>query len=142
MPKKILYTATVTAVGGREGHVLSDDGVLDVALSVPKSMGGEGGPKTNPEQLFAAGYAACFEGALRLAAKEAGIDLGEKTNITAHVGIGPRDAGGFELDVELDVRLDGVPNAEARKITSVAHDRICPYSHATRGNVQVKISLM
>ena len=139
MPEKILYTAVAIAKGGRDGQVHSNDGVLEAALSVPKEMGGPGGARTNPEQLFAAGYAACFEGAMRLAAKEAGIEVGPGTNVKAHVGIGPRKAGGFELAVTLEVHVDGVAKERAEELARTAHEKICPYSHATRGNVEVQI---
>jgi Ohr subfamily peroxiredoxin len=142
MTEKILYTAVATARGGREGHIRSEDGVVDAALSVPKEMGGPGGERTNPEQLFAAGYAACFEGAVRLAAKEAALEVGPDTNVTAHVGIGPRQAGGFELAVTLEVHVDGVANDRAEELAKTAHEKICPYSHATRGNVEVQIRVI
>lgn len=138
MPEQILYTADVTARGGREGRVKSADGALDLPLAVPKGMGGSGGDKANPELLFAAGYAACFEGAIRLAAKNAGVTLGPDTNVRAQVGIGPRKAGGFELTVDLQAHVDGVDKAQAQKLVDEAHQNICPYSHATRGNVEVK----
>lgn len=142
MPEKILYTAVATATGGREGHVRSDDGILDASLVVPSSMGGPGGQSTNPEQLFAAGYAACFEGAVRLAAKEASLTVGPDTKVTAHVGIGPRQAGGFELAVTLEVHVDGVDKDRAEELATTAHEKICPYSHATRGNVDVQIQVV
>jgi Ohr subfamily peroxiredoxin len=142
MPEKILYTAVATATGGREGRIRSSDGVLEAQLAVPKEMGGPGGAKTNPEQLFASGYAACFEGAVRLVAKEAKVTLGPDTHVTAHVGIGPRKAGGFGLAVKLDVHLDGVDQAKARTLAQNAHENICPYSHATRGNVAVEIAII
>lgn len=142
MSTKIVYTATATATGGREGKIRSSDGVLEAALAVPKEMGGPGGALTNPEQLFAAGYAACFEGAVRLVAKEAKVSVGPETHVTAHVGVGPREAGGFGLAVTLDVHLDGVDAAEAEKLAQAAHEQICPYSHATRGNVDVQIRVV
>jgi Ohr subfamily peroxiredoxin len=142
MPEKILYTAVATAKGGRAGHVRSSDGVLDAQLAVPKEMGGPGGARTNPEQLFAAGYAACFEGAVRLVAGEAKVALGPETSVTGHVGIGPRKAGGFELAVRLDVHLDGVEKGQAEALAKNAHENICPYSHATRGNVDVQIAVV
>lgn len=142
MPEKTLYTATVTARGGREGNICSDDRVLVAALAVPRGMGGPGGARTNPEQLFAAGYAACFEGAIRLAAKEVGIEVGPDTSVTAHVGIGPRGCGGFELVVDLDIHVDGLAADRAESLVKRAHEDICPYSHATRGNVDVRIHLV
>lgn len=141
MPDRILYTAVATATGGREGRVRSSDGVLEAALAIPKEMGGPGGAHTNPEQLFAAGYAACFEGAIRLVAREAHVPIGPKTHVTAHVGIGPRQAGGFGLAVKMEVHLDGVGADQARQLAQKAHENICPYSHATRGNVDVTITV-
>ncbi|MBX3488707.1 organic hydroperoxide resistance protein [Parvibaculum sp.] len=142
MSSGILYTAVATAKGVREEHVRSSDGVLDLALTMPTELGGEGGAKTNPEQLFAAGYAACFEGATRLAAREQGLSLGPDTQVTARVGIGPRTQGGFSIAVELEVRLDGLEVDQKSEIVEVAHQKICPYSHATRGNVNVDIRIV
>ena len=142
MSDTTLYTATATARGGREGHIRSCDGVLDAPLAVPKEMGGPGGAKTNPEQLFAAGYAAWFEGAVRLVARKEGVTIGPDSNVTAHVGIGPRAAGGFQLAVRLDVHLDGVETKRAQDLANTAHEQICPYSHATRGNVDVTINVV
>lgn len=141
MTMKIIYTAEATAKGGREGHVRSADGSIDLKLALPKEMGGPGGPFANPEILFAAGYAACFEGAVRLVAREAGVALGPDTSVTARVGIGPREAGGFGLKVDLKAHLDGVDDARALELANKAHENICPYSHATRGNVDVDVSV-
>jgi Ohr subfamily peroxiredoxin len=138
---KILYTATATAHGGREGHIRSSDGVLDLDLRIPKEMGGPGGAATNPEQLFAAGYAACFEGAVRFVARQRKIEL-KDAGVTAHVGIGPREPTGFGIAVQLDVSLPGIDRAVAQELADTAHRDICPYSHATRGNVEVKINLV
>jgi len=138
---KILYTATATAHGGREGHIRSSDGVLDLDLRIPKEMGGPGGAATNPEQLFAAGYAACFEGAVRFVARQRKVEL-KDAGVTAHVGIGPREPTGFGIAVQLDVSLPGVDRAVAQELVDTAHRDICPYSHATRGNVDVKINLV
>ena len=142
MTGNIIYTATATAKGGRAGHICSSDGVLKADLIVPKELGGPGGVGTNPEQLFAAGYAACFEGAVRFAAREAGVTLGPDTQVTAHVGIGPRAAGGFQITVTLEPHLDGVDHQKAQELVNTAHEKICPYSHATRGNVDVTITLV
>lgn len=142
MTGKVLYTATATAKGGREGHIRSSDGVLETDLIVPKELGGPGGPGTNPEQLFAAGYAACFEGAIRFAARQAGVTLGPDTHVTAHVGIGPREAGGFQITVKLEPHIDAVEHDKAQELVTTAHEKICPYSHATRGNVDVTIELV
>jgi Ohr subfamily peroxiredoxin len=137
---KILYTATATAKGGREGHVRSSDGLVDIDLRPPKEMGGAGGG-SNPEQLFAAGYAACFEGAVRHVASQRKIKLND-ASVTAHVGIGPREPTGFGIAVELDVSLPGVERSVAQELVNTAHNDICPYSHATRGNVDVQIKLV
>lgn len=136
---QVLYTAEATAWGGREGRTASSDGVLDVQLAIPKEMGGPGGPASNPEQLFAAGYAACFHSALKLVARGQGIDVSESA-ITARVGIGPNEAGGFGLTVELEAELPGVEPAQARELIEAAH-RVCPYSNATRGNIDVTLSV-
>jgi Ohr subfamily peroxiredoxin len=138
---KILYTATATAHGGREGHIRSSDGVLDHDLRIPKEMGGPGGAATNPEQLFAAGYAACFEGAVRFVARQRKVEL-KDAGVTAHVGIGPREPTGFGIAVQLNVSLPGIDRAVAQELVDTAHRDICPYSHATRGNVDVKITLV
>ena len=138
---KILYTATATARGGREGHIKSSDGVLDFDLRLPKELGGPGGAGSNPEQLFAAGYAACFEGAVRFVAREKKITLKE-VSVTGHVGIGPREPSGFGIAVKLEVSLPGIDRTVAQDLVDVAHRDICPYSHATRGNIDVQISLV
>ena len=138
---KILYTAEATASGGRDGRTRSSDGVVDLPLSIPKEMGGAGKPgHSNPEQLFAAGYAACFEGAVRYVARQRNVALGE-TSVTARVGIGPRDGGGFGLQVDLSVALPGIERGLAQSLADEAHEKICPYSHATRGNVAVTVSV-
>lgn len=138
---KILYTAIATVRGGREGHAKSSDGVIDIDLKVPKEMGGPGGAGSNPEQLFAAGYAACFEGATRYVAREKKVALKDAW-VTAHVGIGPREPTGFGIAVKLEVHLEGVDTATAQDLVNTAHRDICPYSHATRGNVDVEIVLV
>lgn len=140
MSVQVLYTAEATAVGGREGHIKSSDGVLEAKLALPKQMGGPGGAATNPEQLFAAGYAACFESAVRFVAREQKVTL-TQTSVTAKVGVGPRSAGGFGLTVALSVSLPGIDRAVAEGLIKFAHDNICPYSHATRGNVDVSVAL-
>ncbi|MBP2340251.1 Ohr subfamily peroxiredoxin [Saccharothrix coeruleofusca] len=138
MTMQVLYTAEATAVGeGRNGEVRSSDGVIDERLVVPKEMGGPGGDATNPEQLFAAGYAACFHGALKLAAREAKVQLGT-TEVTAKVGIGRTDDG-LGLTVELVARIPGVEQSTAEELVAKAH-QICPYSKATRGNIEVAVS--
>jgi lipoyl-dependent peroxiredoxin len=136
---KPLYTATVTAKGGREGRVHSSDGVLDLALTVPQSMGGAGGNGTNPEQLFAAGYSACFESALGLVARRKKITLTD-VSLTAKVTIGKTDGGDFNLAVELHGVFPGVHRKDAEGLMQDAH-QVCPYSRATRGNVEVKLTV-
>ena len=140
--QKILYTAAATATGGREGHATSSDNVLDVQLSTPRELGGAGGPGTNPEQLFATGYAACFMGALRFVAGKEKVALPEDASVTATVGIGPRDDGtGFGLDVALAVALPGIEHARAEDLVAKAHI-VCPYSEATRKNLDVRLSVV
>ncbi|WP_018151545.1 organic hydroperoxide resistance protein [Leeia oryzae] len=141
MSIQTLYTANVTATGGREGRVVADDGKLDVALALPKALGGPGGEATNPEQLFAAGYAACFESAIRFVAREQKIAI-TASSVTATVGVGPRAAGGFGITAALTVSLPGLEKSVAQALADRAHQDICPYSHATRGNVDVKIEVI
>ncbi|HEY9102940.1 organic hydroperoxide resistance protein [Chitinimonas sp.] len=141
MSVQVLYTAQATAVGGREGQIESSDGVLKAKLAIPKEMGGPGGAATNPEQLFAAGYAACFEGAVRFVARQQGVKI-ESASVTARVGVGPRSAGGFGITADLAVTLTGMDRAVAQQLIETAHSDICPYSHATRGNVDVNVHLV
>ena len=137
----VLYTAHASATGGgRDGRSRTDDGKIDVNLSVPKAMGGDDGAGTNPEQLFATGYAACFLGALRLVSKDAGTPVGPDTQVDASVGFGKNTKGdGFNLDVELKVSNTGLDQATAQKLVERAHE-VCPYSNATRGGVDVRVS--
>jgi lipoyl-dependent peroxiredoxin len=132
-----LYTATATAHGGREGKVQTDDGKVSHILSMPTSVGGKGGPGTNPEQLFAAGYSACFESALRFVALQQKKPLKDAT-ITAKVTLGKTDDGGFGLAVELHGHVDGVSREDTKALMEAAH-QVCPYSRATRGNIQVTL---
>jgi lipoyl-dependent peroxiredoxin len=135
-----LYTAHATASGGREGSASSSDGKLDVRLSTPKELGGAGGEGTNPEQLFAAGYSACFLGALKFVASQSKIALPADATVDATVGIGKREDGaGFGLVVELKANLPGLSQEQADDLVRRA-DGVCPYSHAIRGNVQVTLS--
>ncbi len=139
MPDKVLYTAAATSTGdGRSGHVVSSDHRLDLDLAPPTEMGGSGNG-TNPEQLFAAGYSACFHSALRLVARRAGVDPGEST-VTAEVGIGP-EGGAYGLVVTLIVHLPGLDLQKAREIAEAAH-QVCPYSRATRGNISVELRVL
>ena len=133
-----LYTASATATGGRVGRVLSADGVLDLPLTMPKGLGGSGDPGANPEQLFAAGYAACFGSALAMIARMQKVQLGN-VQITANVTIG-KDEGGFGLAVELVGHLPGLERAQAEALMAAAH-QVCPYSRATRGNIQVSLTV-
>jgi Ohr subfamily peroxiredoxin len=137
---QILYTAEATAWGGREGRAASSDGVIDVQLAIPKEMGGPGGPHTNPEQLFATGYAACFHSALKVVASREKVDVTDSA-ITAKVGIGPNDAGGFGLAVTLEAELPDVDPDVARDLVAKAHE-VCPYSNATRGNIEVTLTVV
>jgi Ohr subfamily peroxiredoxin len=139
---KILYTAQATTSGGRTGKSKSSDGQLAVNLMTVKELGGPGGDGTNPEQLFAAGYSACFLSAVKLVAGQQKKAVPDTASITADVGIGPRDNGvGFGLAVTLNVSLPGFPRAEAEKLVADAH-QVCPYSNATRGNVDVKLVIV
>lgn len=138
---KVLYTTQGTATGGREGSAKTQDGVLDVQLSTPKELGGAGGPGTNPEQLFACGYSACFLGAMKFVAGKSHITLPADTTVTGKVGIGPRDDGkGFGIEVELIVHVPGMDAAEAKELVDQAHI-VCPYSDATRGNIPVTLTV-
>lgn len=136
---KILYTAEATVVGGREGHARTNDGRLDVALDVPREMGGSGGPGTNPEQLFAVGYAACFQSALLRIAAGRKLDP-NGSRITARVGIGALKSGGFGLAVALDLDAPQLSREQGLDLMTRAHQD-CPYSRATRGNIEVTLSV-
>jgi osmotically inducible protein OsmC len=137
--REILYTAEATVTGGREGHARTSDGRLDVDLDVPSEMGGKGGPGTNPEQLFAAGYAACFQSALIRIAFGRRLDL-TGSRITARVGIGPVNEGGFGLAAALDLDAPQIGHDEAFDLMRLAHEA-CPYSRATRGNIDVTLTV-
>jgi len=139
-PEKILYTAHATSTGGREGSSKSDDGVLDVKLTTPKGLGGNGATGTNPEQLFAAGYSACFLGAMKHVASMQKVALPADTSITADVGIGPITQG-FGIQVALHVTVPGMEKAAAQKLVEAAH-QVCPYSNATRGNIEVTLDVV
>lgn len=137
-----LFTATATASGGRNGRTESDDGMVKTDLSVPKAMGGPGKPGTaTPEHLFAAGYAACFGGAVDFVAKQQKKDA-TKAKVTCAVSIGPREGGGFGLAVKMRVEDKSLPQADLAALVREAHEKICPYSHATRGNVNVQFEVV
>lgn len=136
----VLYRTTASATGGRDGHARTEDGTFEIALSTPKELGGAGGQGANPEQLFAAGYSACFIGALKAAGQQLKLKVPADTKVTATVGIGPRSAGGFGITADLVVELPGVARDEAQTLVDTAH-QICPYSNATRGNVDVGLTI-
>ena len=139
---KTLFTATATATGGRNGHTEAADHAVAANLSVPKEMGGPGKPNTTtPEHLFAAGYAACFGGALDFVGKQHKKDA-SKAKVTCAVSIGPRDGGGFGLAVKMRVEDKSLPQADLAALVREAHEKICPYSHATRGNVNVLLDVV
>jgi osmotically inducible protein OsmC len=138
--EKIVYRAHATATGGRDGRARSSDGNLDVKLSVPKEMGGGGGAATNPEQLFAAGYAACFLGAMKYVAGQKKMQVPADTSIDSSVGIGPIP-GGFGIEVDLNVKLPGMDRAQAEELVAAAH-KVCPYSNATRNNIDVRLKVV
>jgi Ohr subfamily peroxiredoxin len=135
---KVAYTTAAEAHGGRAGHVRSADGVVDLDLAQPGTYQGE--PKANPETLFASGYSACFQGALANRAQTQGVDTSDST-VTAEVSFGPSEDGGFGLAVELKVHLPGVDEAKARELVELAHE-FCPYSKATRGNIEVTLTVV
>jgi Ohr subfamily peroxiredoxin len=143
---KVLYTAQATSTGGRTGHSKTADGVLDLDLITPKELGGPGNPPggkgTNPEQLFGCGYSACFLGAIKFVAGQEKLKVSEATSVTATVGIGPRDDGkGFSIDVELAIHVPGLDRPAAEALVQKAH-HVCPYSNATRGNVDVRLTVV
>lgn len=137
----VLYRTEATATGGRTGTARTADGAFEVRLVTPKELGGPGGSGNNPEQLFAAGYSACFLGAIKFVAGQKKVKIAEDSTVTAQVGIGPRDDGqGFGLDVALTIDLPGLDRETAEAIVQQAHI-VCPYSHATRGSLDVRLSL-
>ncbi len=138
--ENVVYRAHATAIGGREGQAKSSDGALDVKLSTPKELGGAGGDGTNPEQLFAAGYSACFLGALKHVAGQEKVKLPQDTKIDGHVGIGAIPTG-FGIEVELKISLPGLEQDVAQQLVDKAHV-VCPYSNATRGNINVTLTLV
>jgi Ohr subfamily peroxiredoxin len=142
MPVDVKYKTTATATGGRDGRAETKDGSFKVSLALPKELGGAGGPGNNPEQLFAAGYAACFIGAMKFVASQGGATkVPDNTTVTSTVGIGPRSEGGFGLTIALDVSMPGVPKDQAKALVDKAH-QVCPYSNATRNNIDVKLNVV
>jgi len=137
---KVLYTAHATSTGGRAGTSETSDGVLKLSLSTPKELGGAGGPGTNPEQLFACGYSACFIGAMKAVAARQKIALPAEVSITADVGIGPIPAG-FGIQVAMAISIPGMERAAAEALVAAAH-QVCPYSNATRGNIDVTLTIV
>ena len=141
MSVNVLYKTSARATGGRDGRSATLDGSLDVKLTTPKELGGAGGEGNNPEQLFAAGYAACFIGAMKFVGSQTGVKVPADTAITSTVGIGPRSEGGFGLTVALAIDLPGVERKVAEELVEKAH-QVCPYSNATRGNIDVQLSIV
>ncbi|MDF3059649.1 MAG: Organic hydroperoxide resistance protein [Rariglobus sp.] len=138
---KVLYTTQATSTGGRSGSSKSADGVLAVTLTTPKELGGDGATGTNPEQLFAAGYSACFLGALKFVAGKAGVKIPADATVSAKIGIGPRDDGqGFGIEAALTISVPGIDRATMEKLVEQAHV-VCPYSHATKGNIPVTLAV-
>lgn len=140
MSVTVIYKTSATATGGRDGHARSDDGSVDVNLVVPKEMGGPGGVGANPEKLFAAGYSACFLGAMKAMSGKTGVRVPADTSVTAEIGFGPRSEGGYGITADLTITLPGVDKADAGKLVNAAHE-VCPYSNATRGNVDVGLTV-
>jgi Ohr subfamily peroxiredoxin len=141
MAVDVKYATRATSTGGREGSVRSEDGRFEANLSMPKELGGAGGDGTNPEQLFAAGYSACFIGALKAAGQQLKLKVPAETNVTATVGIGPRSEGGFGITASLLIDLPGLERDEAERLVETAH-QLCPYSNATRNNVDVGLTIV
>ncbi|MCB8837375.1 organic hydroperoxide resistance protein [Aurantimonas sp. VKM B-3413] len=140
MPVDVIYKTKATATGGRDGNARSDDGSVDVKLVVPKEMGGPGGTGANPEKLFAAGYSACFLGAMKAVSGKVGVKVPADATVTAEIGFGPRSEGGYGITATLVASLPGVERADGEKLLAAAHE-VCPYSNATRGNVDVGLTL-
>ena len=141
MSVNVLYRTSARATGGRDGHSGTLDGAVDVKLAIPKEMGGPGGEGVNPEQLFATGYAACFLSAVKSVAARSRVKVSSDASVTATVGIGPRSEGGYGLDVTLAVSLPGTERAVVEEVARKAHE-ICPYSNATRNNVDVRLEVV
>ena len=140
MPVNVIYKTSATATGGRDGAARSEDGAVDVKLVVPKEMGGPGGFGANPEKLFAAGYSACFLGAMKAVSGKVGVKVPADATVTATIGFGPRSEGGYGITADLAISLPGVDPDMGKKLMAAAHE-VCPYSNATRGNVDVGLTL-
>ncbi|MFG1395533.1 organic hydroperoxide resistance protein [Roseixanthobacter pseudopolyaromaticivorans] len=140
MSVDVKYTTQATATGGRDGRATTADGTLDVKLTTPKELGGAGGEGNNPEQLFAAGYSACFLGALKVVGGQEKVRIPADATVTATIGIGPRSEGGFGITAALKISLPGIERAQAEDLVAKAH-QICPYSNATRNNVDVGLEV-
>src|SRR5208282_1534770 len=141
MSVNVLYQTAVRATGGRDGRSATLDGTFEVSLTTPKELGGPGGDGANPEKLFAAGYAACFLGAMKFVAAQGGPKVPADATVTATVGIGPRSEGGFGIEVALEIALPGIARADAEALVEKAH-QVCPYSNATRNNVNVQLTVV
>lgn len=140
MPVDVIYKTSATATGGRDGAAKSDDGSVDVKLVVPKEMGGPGGVGANPEKLFAAGYSACFLGAMKAVSGKEGVKVPADATVTAEIGFGPRSEGGYGITADLTITMPGVERADAERLVQAAH-AVCPYSNATRNNVDVGLTV-
>ena len=140
MSVNVIYKTEATSTGGRDGAARSDDGSVDVKLVVPKEMGGPGGVGANPEKLFAAGYSACFLGAMKAVSGKVGVKVPADATVTAEIGFGPRSEGGYGITADLKVSLPGVEREAGEKLMAAAHE-VCPYSNATRNNVDVGLTL-
>ena len=139
---QVLYKTSAKSTGGRDGgHAVSGDNHLDVRLSLPKELGGPGGEGTNPEQLFAAGYSACFLGAIKFVAGQQKVKIPDNATVQATIGIGPIE-GGFGIEAALEVSLPGIDRAKAEELAKIAHEQVCPYSNATRGNIKATVTVI
>lgn len=141
MSVNVIYKTNATATGGRDGRARTEDGTVDVNLVVPKEMGGPGGEGANPEKLFAAGYSACFLGAMKAVSGKEGVKVPADATVTATIGFGPRSEGGYGITADLAIDLPGVDRADAERLMHAAHE-VCPYSNATRNNVDVGLKVV
>lgn len=140
MSVNVIYKTSATSTGGRDGHTRSADGDIDLNLVVPKEMGGPGGSGANPEKLFACGYSACFLGAMKAVSGKVGVKVPADASVTAEIGFGPRSEGGYGITADLTISLPGVDKADAERLAHAAHE-VCPYSNATRNNVDVGLHI-